>query len=315
MDIYILFGQTATGKTAKALELVEKHTGEIVNFDSRQIYKKLTIITGKDIPKGSKFKAQSLKQEKYNIGYYELLALGFQPSAKIWLYDIIDPKQTFSSAEYVALAEEAIKDIIDRGKTPILVGGTGYYLRHLIYGIPEMKTPEDWTLRKELEIQTVGELQEILKKKNGQMLADMNNSDRNNPRRLIRRIEIANSGEEMLAVSPHETLSERLGNLAGCKQDITLTYLPFFHASTDSVREKIAQRVDQRIADGAFQEVEDLLTEGYIAEDPGLNAIGYQQIIAYHKNKLSLAETKKQWITKEVQYAKRQKTYFNKYFA
>jgi len=309
MNIFILFGQTASGKTAKALELVEKHNGEIVNFDSRQIYKKLDIVTGKDIPKSSKFKAQSLKQEKYDIGYYELLAFGFQPSAKIWLYDIVDPKQTFSSAEYVALAEKTIKDIIDRGKTPILVGGTGYYLRHLIYGIPEMKTPEDWTLRKELETKTIEELQEILKKKSEQMLADMNNSDRNNPRRLIRRIEIANSGEALPEVSQHETLSLRLG-----VEGLTFTYLPFFHTSTDIVKEKIAQRVDQRIADGAFQEVENLLKDGYTKEDPGLNAIGYQQLIAYHNNELTLSETKKQWITKEVQYAKRQKTYFSKYF-
>ena len=96
MKIYILFGQTATGKTSKALELCDKENGEIVNFDSRQIYKKLDIITGKDIPKG--------------------------PQYKIWLYDIIDPKTIFSSAEYAKLAEQTISDILFRGKTPILVG-------------------------------------------------------------------------------------------------------------------------------------------------------------------------------------------------
>lgn len=288
MNIFVLFGQTATGKTAKALELVYKHDGEIINFDSRQIYKKLDIITGKDKPSDSRY--------------------------KIWLYDIADPKESFSSAEYVKRAEEVITEVISRGKTPILVGGTGYYLKHLIYGIPENPVKEDWNLRKLLESKTVEELQTILEKKNRAMLDEMNNSDRNNPRRLIRRIEIADSGESLAEVSQTETLSTRLANLRGLQQAITISYFPFFHASQDSAREKITQRVEQRMKDGALAEVENLLKEGYTKDDPGLNAMGYKQLIAYHNNELTLSEAKKQWVTREVQYAKRQKTYFKKYF-
>jgi tRNA dimethylallyltransferase len=288
MNIFVLFGQTATGKTAKALELVDRHEGEIINFDSRQIYKKLDIITGKDRPSDPKY--------------------------KIWLYDIIDPKESFSSAEFVKQAEEVITDIISRGKTPILVGGTGYYLKHLIYGIPENPVKEDWDLRKQLETKSVEELQSILGKKNKTMLDEMNNSDRNNPRRLIRRIEIADSGESLAEVSQTETLSARLGNRGGCQNGLTISYLPFFHASQDSAREKITQRVEQRMKDGALAEVEYLLKEGYTKDDPGLNAMGYKQLIAYHNNELTLSEAKKQWVTREVQYAKRQKTYFKKYF-
>ncbi len=289
MNIFILFGQTATGKTAKALELVDKHQGEIVNFDSRQIYKKLDIVTGKDKPTESKY--------------------------KIWLYDIVDPKETFSSADFCIQAETAIKDIVDRGKTPILVGGTGYYLKHLLFGTTDIAVKEDWTLRQELEKKSIEELQAILAKKNAVMLAEMNNSDRNNPRRLIRRIEIANSGGTMPVIAQQkETLPTRLGDRSNRQDGITLTYHPFFHTSTDIVREKIAQRVEQRMADGAMDEVKNLLKEGYTKDDPGLNAIGYQQLIGYLNKELTLSEAKKQWVTREVQYAKRQKTYFSKYF-
>lgn len=305
MNIFVLFGQTATGKTAKALELVEKYNGEIVNFDSRQIYKKLNIVTGKDIPPNAKFNLQIQIQNK-SLGFYQLLTTNYPHH--IWLYDIVDPKDTFSSADYCLQAEKVLSDIITRGKTPILVGGTGYYLRHLLFGTPDIKVQENMLLRTELNTKTVAELQSILAKKNASMLSEMNNSDRNNPHRLIRRIEIAESGKELPPLAQHETLSTRLTNLS-------ITYLPFFHSSTDVVREKITLRVEQRVEAGALKEVEDLLNEGYTKEDPGLNAIGYQQIIGYIENKLTLSEMKKQWITKEVQYAKRQKTYFNKYFS
>lgn len=289
MNLFILFGQTATGKTAQALKLTDQYDGEIVNFDSRQIYKKLDIVTGKDKPTDPKY--------------------------KIWLYDIVDPKNIFSSAEYADLAIQVITDIISRGKTPILVGGTGYYLRHLLFGAPEIHVAEDWDLRKQLETKTVLELQELLKEKNVSFFESMNNSDRNNPRRLIRRIEIAESGGSLPLLTQQETLTSRLAHLGGVQSGITITYIPFFHPTTDIVREKITQRVEARITDGALQEVERLLKDGYTKTDPGLNAIGYQQIIGYIENKLTLSEMKKQWITKEVQYAKRQKTYFNKYFS
>lgn len=317
MNIFILFGQTASGKTSKALELCEKHNGEIVNFDSRQIYQKLDIVTGKDVPQESKFNLQIQIQNK-SVGYYEFpnpYSLVASHSFRLWLYDIVDPKDTFSSAEYVQVAEPVITDIISRGKTPILVGGTGYYLRHLLHGAPEMQVQEDWKLRSELESKTVVQLQEILKEKNREMFEALNNSDKSNPRRLIRRIEIIQSGITALpAPQTKETLTERLTNLAGVQQDITITYIPFFHDSRLIVQEKITERVEQRMKGGALEEVKKLLSTGYTKDDPGLNAIGYKQLCAYLNKELTLSEAKKQWATKEVQYAKRQKTYFKKLF-
>jgi len=277
MDIYALFGQTATGKTARALELAKRYNGELVNFDSRQIYKKLDIVTGKDRPE--------------------------DVAIKIWLYDIVDPKESFSSAQFSMIAKNIILDILKRGKTPILVGGTGYYLSHLLYGIPKTNVKENWDLRDKLKDKSVTELQAILKEKNNNMLEEMNNSDKNNPRRLIRRIEICEEGKIMEKQTQKIQFKE------------TVHFLPFFHASPEIVKEKITKRVEARIKDGAIEEVKKLLEEGYTEQDPGLNAIGYTQLISYIKGKSALDEMKKEWITKEVQYAKRQKTYFAKYFA
>lgn len=89
MNLFVLFGQTATGKTSKALELIDQYNGEIINFDSRQIYKKLDIVTGKDKP--------------------------IDPKYKIWLYDLVNPKESYSSAEYVRVAEQTLSEVISRG--------------------------------------------------------------------------------------------------------------------------------------------------------------------------------------------------------
>ena len=284
MKIFVLFGQTATGKTAKALALCDSENGEIVNFDSRQIYKKLDIVTGKDRPSDKKY--------------------------KIWLYDIVDPKESFSSGDYVDHALAVLKDIIARGKIPILVGGTGYYLYHLLYGVPQIAVPENWPLRHQLGIKSISELTSILQEKNQKFLTDLNESDRQNPRRLIRRIEIAYAGGDLAEKPTQITLPANLGGL----QETDVKFIPFFHTDSEKTREIIRARVMNRIENGAIEETQNLLNEGYKPSDPGLNAIGYQQIISYINNEATREQMIELWLTREIQYAKRQKTYFQKYF-
>jgi len=313
MNIFVLFGQTATGKTSKALELVDQYNGEIINFDSRQIYKKLDIVTGKDRPKNAQFVSRAAQNvsNKYMVGYYEFnngvrFALH---ASRLWLYDLVDPKEAYSSAEYVRIAERTISDVISRGKTPILVGGTGFYLYHLLYGVPQVSVPENWPLRKELGRKSVGELTELLKQKNSSLFDEMNESDRMNPRRIIRRIEIAYAGGSLAPKPTEVTLAHRLN----CK-NITFRYLPFFHTDSEKTREIIRARIMKRLDAGAIEETQSLLNEGYKPTDPGLNAIGYQQIISYINNECTKEQMIELWLTREIQYAKRQKTFFKKYF-
>ena len=165
----VITGQTATGKTKLALELAKNIPppggGELINFDSRQIFKYLDIMTGKYIPKSSEFKIQNLEfKNKYNIGYYSITIYNhLKPfTTKLWFYDVVDPDQYFSSFDFVKQVKPIIEAIKKRGKTPILVGGTYLYLKHLLYGIDINNSPPNFKLREKLNNKSVVELQKKL---------------------------------------------------------------------------------------------------------------------------------------------------------
>jgi len=267
----IITGQTATGKTKLAQELVKKHDGELINFDSRQIYKYLDIITGKDIAKN-----------------------------KIWLYDIVSPDQYFSSFDFVKLVTPIITDIKKRGKTPILVGGTYLYLKHLLYGIDDNNSPPDFKLREKLNTKSVVELQKKLINFNPKIFENMNHSDQLNPRRLIRKIEVAKSKIKTVL------------NKTVFIKSVPEIFIGLKYKDKSKLRQVIEKRVEERLKKGAIKEVKKLLKMGYEESDPGMKTIGYQQIIKYLNKELTKEKAIEDWINKEVQYAKRQYTFMKK---
>ena len=281
----IITGQTATGKTKLALELAKKHNGELINFDSRQIYKYLDIITGKDIPK-----------------------------TKIWLYDIVTPEQYFSSFDFVKHVMPVIEDIKKRGKTPILVGGTYLYLKHFLYGIDHNNCPPDFELRKKLNTKSVKELQDILKKLPSQTFNRLNNSDRNNPRRLMRRIEIVTFFKE--AKTPVFEQSPGAPTYVGVSRRkntvSSFSIIGLRYQDKGNLRQVIEKRVAERLKNSAIEEVIKILKMGYTKNDPGLKTIGYQQIIKYLNKELTKEQAIDDWVNKEVQYSKRQLTFMKK---
>ena len=139
--LLVICGPTSTGKTTLAVDLAKKFNGELISADSRQVYKGMDIGTGKDLPKGAKIKLPWF--QKY--GYYELNGV------KIWGYDLAAPRHEFNVAQYIKFAERLISDISKRGKTPILVGGTGLYIKAVIDGISTASIPKNNLLRKNLE--------------------------------------------------------------------------------------------------------------------------------------------------------------------
>lgn len=302
--VIVITGQTATGKTAHALELAKKYDGELINVDSRQIYKYLDIITGKDILPNSHFEERSNEKslKDYSIGYCLL------ENTKLWLYDIVDPKQPFSSYEYVLCARNVIDDIIQRGKIPIIIGGTYLYMKHLLYGIATENIPPDWDLRKELEHKSVEELSDILRSINMQLFEQLNESDSKNPRRLMRKIEIAHN------IKSHSELvseSNKMPKLV--RHDIIAQeFIGFRFKTTDDLSKIVKIRVEKRLAQGAVEEVENLLKRGYSAKDPGLQTIGYQEIIRFMNGQVDKETAIEQWIISELQYAKRQLTFMKK---
>ncbi|MFH1827601.1 MAG: tRNA (adenosine(37)-N6)-dimethylallyltransferase MiaA [bacterium] len=304
-NLIIITGQTATGKTKLAYDLAKKHNGELVSCDSRQIYKRLDIITGKEI----------------------------LPDIKTHLINIVDPKEQFSSFDYVQLAIPLIKSLQNRGVTPVIVGGTYLYLKHLLYGI-DTNVPANWKLRDKLNKKSVKQLQNILKNLSVQTFERLNQSDQNNPHRLIRKIEISTNTKEnsedtnffptwdvshISAKGTHR--SEKNSVSSYLKFDRTHQFIGLHFKNKESLKKAIEKRVEQRIKNGAFQEVKHLIKLGYKPTDPGLNTIGYKQLIKYYLGTISKdkpaspakrGEAIEQWIIKELQYAKRQYTFMKK---
>ncbi len=276
--LIVITGQTATGKTSLARKLALEKNGELINADSRQIYKHLDIVTGKerlaDIP--------------------------------VWLYDVVEPNTPFSSSEYAQHAREVIQKITSRGKTPIVVGGTYLYIKNLLYGFETESIGPDWNLREELNKASLEDLKMRLMDMNYDVFNSMNNSDQNNPRRLIRRIEILSHRDPSVAALPQDdNLTRHPEYISG--SHIEIIGLRF--ADDEKLRATIEKRVQSRIAEGAIEETRNLLSMGYKKTDPGLQTIGYKQIIQFLDEEISEEQMISFWITAEVQYAKRQYTF------
>ena len=268
--ILIICGPTGVGKTALAVKLAKKFNGEIVSADSRQVYRGMDIITGKDL----------------------------SDEIKIWLLDIAAPDEKFNVADYYKLAWQVITDIWQRGKLPIIVGGTGFYIKAVIEGLGTMGIGPDWKLRNELQGRTVLALQEILVRLDPKRARRINASEKKNPRRLVRAIEIAGSGL---------TLEQKRPNPKINKLFIGLT------APYKTLYERIDQRVDERVRMGAEEEVKKLLAKRYEWGNSVLGTtIGYREWQEYFQGKLSKEEVIKKWQFAEHNYARRQMTWFKK---
>jgi len=275
-DLIVITGQTATGKTKLALDYAKKLDGELISSDSRQVYKLLDIITGKD---------------------KEMLEKNDVP---IRLIDVITPDKPFSSFDFVQYASRAIADIQKRKKTPIVVGGTYLYIKHLLYG-QSINVPENQELREALEKLSLVELQNKLIFINEKAYESLNNSDRNNPRRLIRKIEI------LKGLKANSLIREFVNPLIVDSTNLKIIGLK--HKDRESLVRAVTERVEKRLKQGAVEEVQKLLKKGYKKTDHGLQTIGYRQLIEHLEGRITLEDAKTEWINKEVQYAKRQYTF------
>lgn len=316
--IIVVCGPTATGKTTLALKLASEINGELISADSRQIYIGMDIGTGKDLPSNLKFVNSSVekrgvfhlpitnyKLQSCQTGYYNL------NNIKLWLYDIIEPNQTFSAFEFIQLAKLVIADIQQRGKVPIVVGGTGFYIKALIDGLETEGIEPDWELRKKLENWEIGKLKEELLALDPKGLERMNCSDRNNPRRLIRAIEITqNPKTQRLKESSFKASSKSQLQIINYK----LHNLVFIGLTTskDILFQRIDQRVDERVKQGIVEEIKQLLNQGYQWSDPGLNTLGYKEWRPFFENKSNQEEIVACWKHDEHNLAKRQLTWFKK---
>ncbi|MBP8600082.1 tRNA (adenosine(37)-N6)-dimethylallyltransferase MiaA, partial [Patescibacteria group bacterium] len=163
-----VIGPTAAGKTKLAVALASKYHGEIISADSRQVYRGMNIGTGKDL------------DDYYNNGH----------PIPYHLIDIVEPTENFDVATYQRLARQALNNILTRGHLPIVAGGSGLYLQALIDNYEFNPAKPDTALRQDLEKLSAQELYQKLNNLAPALASKLNNSDRHNPRRLIRYLEI-----------------------------------------------------------------------------------------------------------------------------
>lgn len=287
--VIIIAGPTATGKTALALHLAQKITGELISADSRQIYKGLDIGTGKDT-RGAKLQKSTLKTDYGLLSYYL-----FDSGVKLWLTDLITPNQSFSVARFLPLVKLLIQDIQSRHKIPILVGGTGLYIKALKEGILTKNLPPRSFLRRFLNMFPAPVLSFFLRLFNPNRYFKMTFSDQKNPRRLIRALELT------LFKTPH--LKDQKDN----QQYLSI----FLKSDLENLRFHIKNRIQKRLDQGLLLEIQKIL-EKYHWTDPGLNTLSYQEFKPYFLGLSDLKTCIQNWTFNEYHYAKRQLTWFKK---
>ena len=270
IDVMAIVGPTASGKTALSIELAKNFNGEIINGDSMQIYRGMSIGTAK------------VKNEEMKGVPHHLL-------------DIKDPDEPFSVAEYQQLVRGKIKEISNAGKLPIIVGGTGLYIQAVLFDYRFSESQVDDELRNSL----YGELEMFGPEYMHRKLAVLDPETEihpNNTRRVMRKLEILLGSEEKvdrsLALDPMYNEA-----IIGIEMPRQLLY------------ERIDQRVEAMMEEGLLEEVRALHKRG-LREAQSVKAIGYKEIYAYLDHKMELGPAKILLKKNSRNYAKRQLTYF-----
>jgi tRNA dimethylallyltransferase len=282
-NIVVIVGPTAVGKTGYALDLAERIGGEIVGADSMQIYKRLDIGTAKPSP------AELARVPHHLIGY-------------------VDPKENYTVADYQRDAKAAVTDIIQRGKVPVICGGTGLYVNALLYEMDFSGTAADADLRDQYErlADDFGNeyIHDILKTKDADAAERIHP---NNRKRVIRALERATHGREGGQIRSFDE-SRKPGFLHNYSVEIIL----LTRNRTELIR-RIDSRVEQMFAAGLEEELRALIADGMTQEHRSMLGIGYKEMFPYLGGEISLDEAKELIRIHTRQYAKRQMTWFVRY--
>lgn len=277
--VIVIVGPTASGKTALSIELAKKIDGEIISCDSMQIYKDMNV--------GS---AKPTIEEMQGIKHY--------------MIDIAEPTERFSVAEYKKRSEEAIEKILQKGKVPIIVGGTGLYANSLIYNIEYNEIMLDEEYRKNLMkiAETEVGLATLYEKARSIDPVAMEKISSNDKKRIIRVLEIKHS------TGKNKTELE----LESRKNEVKYEYKVFaINMPREILYDRINKRVDIMIENGLIDEVENII-EKYKEFPTAMQAIGYKEIVMYLKGELTKQEAIEKIKQESRRYAKRQITWFKK---
>jgi len=264
--IIVIVGPTASGKSDLAVEFALTHKGEIISADSRQVYRGMNIGSGKII-----------KEEMKGVPHHML--------------DVADPKDRYSVSDFKRDAEIVLKDILNRNKLPIIVGGTFFYIDALVYGIEIPAVPPNEDLRKELEEKTLEELLMMLDEKD----PDRGESvDRENKRRVIRALEIVSA----------------LGSVpTAIVKDSSYDVLWIGIDTDNNLHDRIEKRLYKRMDGGMVEEVQKLIESGLTYERLEELGLEYKYLSRYLKGEMTKEEMQSEIINKSWQYSRRQLTW------
>jgi tRNA dimethylallyltransferase len=279
VELVVICGPTGVGKTELSIELAKKIKGEIICADSRQIYKYLNIGTAKP----EKNKMQEVPHH---------------------LFDYLEPDQEYSVAEYKKDVERIIEEIKKRGKIPILVGGTGLYIKAVVDGLSLKEVEKNKEIRENLKkiAEEKGNifLHNLLKEKDEISSKKIHPSDL---KRIIRALEVIeitgkkfSSFENNLWEKKEKYKTKMIGLI--CKRE--------------TLYKKIEERVEKMLEKGLVEEVKFLLKKGYSENLNSFNTIGYKQVVDFLKGCYNFEEMKRIIKRETKHYAKRQLTWFKK---
>ncbi len=275
--VVVIVGPTASGKTALSVELAKRFNGEIVSADSMQIYRGMDIGT-----------AKVTEEEKQGIVHH--------------LIDIIDPSEEFSLAEYLELAKKTVKDIISRGKTPVIAGGTGLYVTSFTDNVKLSPTKADPEYRAFLteyaKLNGTRALHELLRPIDNESYLRLFDND---VKRISRALEIYRSSGKTIAEFNKES-----------KQDPEFEFLKFGLncEDRDFLYSRINRRVDIMLEQGLLDEVKRIFEQD--RSGTARQAIGYRQFEDYFEGKITLDQAVEIVKQESRRYAKRQLTWFKR---
>jgi tRNA dimethylallyltransferase len=277
-NLIILLGPTSVGKSKTSIKIAKKFPGEIINCDSMQVYKGFDIGTDK-LP----FK------KREGIRHH--------------LIDIVEPATQFTAADFVSMALKAIESILSRGKLPIIVGGTGLYLKSLLDGLfPGGKSRPE--IRQKLEREAKEKGLELLWNRLKEIDPDYSKKIGENDKiRIIRALEVFYSTEKIL--------SEHFSKTHSFVKDFHILKIGL-KLERKVLYKKIEERVDKMFERGIVDEAQALRAAGVAEDAPPFRALGYKYVLKFLNNEMSFEEAKSLTKRDTRHYAKRQMTWFRK---
>lgn len=286
--IIVILGPTSSGKSDIAIKIAKKFNGEVISADSRQIYRGMDIGTGKILG---------------NLVSKRKLSFFLSQGIPHYMIDIVSPRTEYNVAKFKKQAEKIIEDILQRGKLPIICGGTGFWIQAIVDDINFPKVKPDWRLRKKLEKYLAAKLFAMLKKLDP---ARANNIDSKNKVRLIRAIEICKAIGKVPQISdiPLQGITRRMTKHQFLQIGLKL--------NKETLYKNIEKRVMVRFKQGMIKEVEKLHRQSLSWKKIQSFGLAYFWIPLYLQNNISKKELFEKVTQVEKNYAKRQMTWFKK---